>query len=170
MPTKMKHGVIKDVAFLPLEHGTGASVLRLNYTTLDFCVDYGKRLNKKNHQLGALLKFCQDDVDKVNEWAQSELSKVTNEETGEANVNGMCAHLKYSPMDGLIYVERDKDYYTDSCISTPMHADLEFNEPLEKGLVKTRMRKYNNELIKICKKAFMKNDELGEWTDVNKAP
>ena len=35
-----------------------------------------------------------------------------------------------------------------------------------------RMRHYNNELIKLCKKAFMNkdNDELGEWTDVNKVP
>ena len=31
---------------------------------------------------------------------------------------------------------------------------------------------YNNELIKLCKKAFINKDngELGEWTDVNKAP
>lgn len=128
-------------------------------------------MDKKNHQLGALLKFNQDDVDKVNEWAQSDASNVTNEGTGETRVNGMYACLEYSPMDGLKYVDRDKKYYTDSCISTPMHADLVFNEPLEKGLVRTRMRKYNNELIKLCKKAFMKtDDELGEWTDENKSP
>ena len=53
-----------------------------------------------------------------------------------------------------------------------MHADLTFAEPLEKGYVRTRMRHYNNELIKLCKKAFIKKDngELGEWTDVNKGP
>ena len=168
----MRKGIIKDDAFLPFEHDTRSSVLRMNYTTLDFCVNFGKNLDKDKHQLGALLKFCQDDVDKVNQWAQSEKSNVKNEETGEMRVNGSCAHIKYSPMDGDDYVNKDKDYYTDSCISTPMHADLEFSEPLEKNLVRIRMRKYNNELIKLCKKAYMDNDrdQLGDWIDENKKP
>ena len=166
MPSKMKKGIIRNDAFLPLEHGTGASVLRLNYTTIDFCIEYGMSLDKEKHRLGALLKFSQREVDKINEWAQSDASKIKNEETGTESVNGTCAHLIYSPMDGKDYVDPEKDYYTDSCISAPMHADLEFNEPLERGFVRIRMRQYNNQLIKLCKKAFMNegNNELGDWT------
>lgn len=171
MPSKMRGGVVRQDAFLPFEHERGSSVLRLRYTTLNYCVDYGKTLDKEKHQLGALLKFNQNDVDQVNAWAQTEASKVKNEDTGEERINGTSAQLMYTPMDGDDYVDPNKEYYTDSCISKPMHADLTFAEPMEKGYVRTRMRHYNNELIKLCKKAFMNkdNDELGEWTDVNKA-
>ena len=155
MPSKMKGGIVRQDAFLPFEHDCGSSVLRLRYTTLDFCVNYGKALDKDKHLLGALLKFSQNDVEQVNAWAQTDASKVKNEDTGEERINGTSAKLKYTPMDGDDYVD-----------------DLTFAEPMEKGYVRTRMRHYNNELIKLCKKAFMNktNDELGEWTDVNKAP
>ncbi len=46
-----------------------------------------------------------------------------------------------------------------------MHADLVFEEPLEKGFVRTKMREFGNELIKRSQKAFMEGECLGEWKD-----
>lgn len=172
MPSKMKGGVVRQDAFLPFEHDCGSSVLRFNYTTLDYCVEYGKSLDKDKHKLGALLMFNQNDVDRVNAWAQTDASIVKNETTGEERINGTSAQLIYTPMDGDNYVDPNKSYYTDSCISKPMHADLTFAEPMERGFVRIRMRHYNNELIKLCKKAFMnqRTNTIGEWQDENKAP
>lgn len=169
-PSKLRRGVIIDDVFLPFDHKTGASVLRLEYTSLDFCIDYGRKLDK-TRRLGGLLKFNQQMVDSVNQWAQTDESKVTNQTTNVESINGMSAQLVYSPMDGKDkYVDASKKWYTDSCITTPMHADLVFAEPLEKGFVKTRMRKFNHELVKLAQKAFMMEKGLSEWTMENKVP
>ena len=164
MPSKMKKGRITVDAMLPRVSNNDVSVLREKYTTLDFCVEHGKSIDSQTHKLGALLRFTQQVVDDVNEWAQTMASVVENQETHEKAISGMKAHLEYSPMiDGDNYADKTKDYYTDSPILLPMHADLIFEEPLEKGFVRTRMRVFGNELIKRSQKAIMEGDTLGEW-------
>lgn len=154
LPSKMHKGKFKDEAMLPRLSQNDVSLLREKYTTLEFCVEHGKRIDSQTHQLGALLRLSQSDVDEVNDWAQSEASIVENHETKTKAICGMRAHIVYSPMDGDEYVSLSEDYYTDSLISLPMHADMLFEEPLEKGFVRTRMRKFANELIKRCQKVL----------------
>lgn len=163
--SKMHRGKFKDDAMLPREGRNDVSVLREKYTTIDFCVEHGKSIDKKTHKLGALVRFSQKLVDEVNEWAQTKESEVVDANTKKTSVCGMKGHLEYSPMDGEDYVDKEKDYYIDSPISLPMHADLIFEEPLERGLVRIKMRKYGNELIKRSQKAYMSDDDdLGDWT------
>lgn len=162
IPGKIKKNRILPDALLPREERNDASLLRLNYTTVDFCVAHGKSLDPSN-RLGALVKFTQTMVDSVNQWATTDDAIVENNETKEKSACGISAFIEYSPMDNDQYVDRELDYYTDSPITLPMHADLLFREPLEKGLVRTRTRMYTKELINRAEKAIMDGDNLGEW-------
>lgn len=172
IPSKMHNGRFKDDAMLPRLSNNDVSLLREKYTTLGFCVEHGKSIDTQTHQLGALLRLSQRDVDEVNAWAQTEASIVEDLATKTKAVCGMKAHVEYSPMDDGHYVSKTDDFYMDSPISLPMHADMLFEEPLEKGFVRTRMRKFANELIKRCQKALMnrETDDLGDWIDGNKVP
>ena len=161
-PDKMKKTrILPDVMF-PREGCCDASLLRLDYTTLDFCIAHGKSLDA-NGRLGGLVKFTQSLVDSVNQWATTDEAIVEDAETKLKSPCGVCAHIEYSPLDNDKYVDKDKEYYTDSAISHPMHADLMFHEPLERGLVRIRMRKYANQILKLAQKAISAEGELGEW-------
>ena len=161
-PDKMKKTRILPDAMFPREGSCDASLLRLNYTTLDFCVQHGKSLDS-NSCLGGLVKFSQSLVDSVNQWATTDDSEVVDDRTKEKAPCGICAHVEYSPVDNGGYVDKNQNYYTDSPITHPMHADLMFHEPLEHGLVRIRMRKYANQLIKLAHKVIMTDGVLGEW-------
>ena len=158
----MKKTRILPDAIFPREGGCDASLLRLNYTTLEFCIAHGKTLDA-NGRLGGLVKFTQSLVDTVNLWATTDEAIVEDAETKQKSPCGVSAHIEYSPMDNEVYVDRNKDYFTDSPITHPMHADLMFHEPLERGLVRIRMRKYANQLIKLAHKAIMAEQSLGDW-------
>lgn len=165
LPTKVNKQKIHPDAVLPRESKTDASVLREKYTTIERCIEHGKSIDPQTHGLAGLLRFSQAIVDKVNEWAQTQEAEVENIETHEKEVSGVKAHLEYSPMkDTETYADKNVDYYTDSTdLQLPMHADLMYEEPLEKGFVRIKMRMYGSRLIRCSQKAFMNSEVLGEW-------
>jgi len=81
-----------------------------------------------------------------NAWAQSEASIMTYE-NNKLYKNGITAQIVYAPMNGDQYVDISQPVYTDSDISLPMHADLEYNVQNNSD-VKTRMRQYARKLAK----------------------
>lgn len=135
---------LKDEAFQPKWNERDASLLRLNYCDEDFCVAHGKGIRINGSEFIGIATICQSDVNAVNEWSDSDDSKMKYD--GERlESNGMKAHIHYAPMSDGDYVDADIDVYTESEITLPMHADLKYEKSLNDD-VKTRIRHYARKL------------------------
>lgn len=135
---------LKDEAFQPKWDERDASLLRLNYCDEEFCVAHGKNVNIKGSEFIGIATICQNDVNAVNEWSDSDESRMKYDGKSEES-NRMKAHIHYAPMNAGDYVDSNIDVYTESEIDLPMHADLKYDASLNDD-VKTRIRHYARKL------------------------
>lgn len=140
---------LKEQAFQPKWGEHDASLLRLRYSTVDFCRHHGEKLAVEGQTFVGLAFLTPIQVEKINNWAISEAS--TKKYDGEnAEVNGIEAHIEYAPMNNGKYVDRNIDVYTERDIDLPMHADLKYAKAFDDD-VKTRVRHYARQLAQIVK-------------------
>lgn len=128
---------LKREAILPAPNRKDVSLLRLNYTNIDFCIFHGKKLSNVNTSFKCLATLYRKDLKELNS-----LSDIEN-----TLWSGIKSEIIYGPMHQGHYV-LDKDVYVDDdSVELPMHADLTYNN-LNEGDVSTRMRKYASQLVK----------------------
>lgn len=128
---------LKREAMLPAPNRRDVSLLRLNYTNIDFCILHGRSLSNTNASFKCLATVHGKDLKELNNLSDSK-------DTQWAGVN---SEIIYGPMHQGHYV-LDKDVYVDDDdVELPMHADLIYYTANE-GDVSTRMRKYANQLVK----------------------
>jgi len=119
-------------ALLPPPNRNDVSLLRLNYTTIDFCAEHGKSIAKENVHYVGLVSITRNDVLSVNREQKDCVS----------------ADIVYGPMHQDKYVLDRPVYVDDPSVDLPMHADLKYNKALEAGEVRTLMRLYADKLMK----------------------
>ena len=128
---------LRREAILPAPNRRDVSLLRLNYTTIDFCIIHGKKLSNKNVSFKCLATLYGKDLKELNNLSESE----------NIQWSGIKSEIIYSPMhQGHYILDRDV-YVNDPTIELPMHADLTYNTTNEGG-VSTRMRRYASQLVK----------------------
>lgn len=128
---------LKREAVLPAPNKKDVSLLRLNYTNIDFCILHGKKLSNSSASFKCLATLYGKDLHELNEMSDIK----------ETQWAGVKTEIVYGPMHQGHYV-LDKDVYVDDdTVELPMHADLRFNTANE-GDVSTRMRRYANQLVK----------------------
>lgn len=128
---------LKREAMLPAPNRKDVSLLRLNYTNIDFCILHGRNLSSTNASFKCLATLYGKDL--------KDLNIVSNSK--DTQWAGVKSEIIYGPMHQGHYV-LDKDVYVDDDdVELPMHADLIYNTTNE-GDVSTRMRKYANQLVK----------------------
>jgi hypothetical protein len=153
---------LKREAFLPAKGHNDVSLLRLLYTDLSFCITHGENTKMNGQTFCALASITSNIVNRNNEWALSEESK-NNKNNNDDEINGVQAKIQYAPMSKGEYVSKDIDIYTDdTTIDLPMHADLVYNDNMD-GDVKTKLRKYANELVKRVKYSMNENIYNYPW-------
>jgi len=128
---------LKREAILPAPKRKDVSLLRLKYTTLDFCISHGKRLCNENATFKCLASIFLKDVNDMSNESETECCPWF----------GVKADIAYAPMHQGKYIF-DKDVFVnDEKVELPMHADLLYNTPND-GDVSTRMRKFATQLVK----------------------
>lgn len=129
--------LLKREAVLPAPNRNDVSLLRLNYTNIDFCISHGKKLSNTNASFKCLAILYGKDLKELNN-----LSDLKNTQW-----SGIKSEIRYGPMHQGHYV-LDKDVYVDDDdVELPMHADLTYNS-INEGNVSTRMRRYATQLVK----------------------
>lgn len=133
-PVHYKKKIQPDV-FMPPPDSADVSLLRLRYSTLDFCKLFSSRLKSNTSHirywgLGAFLAGC--------------VETVNNDPEIEVKATVVC-----SPMDEeLNYIrEEDIDSITTDTPGAPMHADLRYERPFVKGAIDTDHRQYAKKLL-----------------------
>lgn len=124
---------LKREALLSAKNKREVLLLRLRYTTQEFCINHGKTLQMKGNTFCCLATITKIDIEEV--------------DTGD----GVSCNLRYAPMHKGEYVGEQAVYVADPNVDLPMHADMIYNQPLEEGSVQARMRKYASQLIKRMK-------------------
>lgn len=128
-------GNIKREAFLPPNGKNDVSLFRLNYMSLDKCIEHGNGMSSSGKKFLAIASITQKDVSDNNNLEQNQK-------------NGISADIYYAPMNKGNYVDKNLDVYIDDPnIDLPAHADLKYNKNLD-GTVKTELRQYAASLAK----------------------
>jgi len=128
---------LKREAVLPAPNRRDVSLLRLNYTNIDFCIFHGKKLSNNNISFKCLATLCGKNLKELNDQSGSK----------DTQWAGIKSEIIYGPMHQGHYV-LDKDVFIDDdTVELPMHADLTYNIANE-GDVSTRLRKYASQLVK----------------------
>ena len=121
---------IKREAFLPPPDKSDVSLLRLAYTNDNFCKNHSMSLQMgNNHYCGMGTILCRN-------------VSVLNEQEKET-----IAIVKSTPLSQQLELIENQTIFT-TTPGLPMHADLIYNQPLKKGEVQTKFRKYANKLAK----------------------
>lgn len=132
-PYGFKKNKIQKEALMPPPQKTDVSLLRLRYTTKEFCVLHGRSM--QNGTFRCLATLTMQDVTDENELSKNESKEVPP----------IVSDIVYGPMhQGKYVLDRDV-YVNDPVVDLPMHADLRYNIPYPHpngGEVATRMRKY----------------------------
>lgn len=137
---------LKREAVLPAPNRRKVSLLRLNYTNIEFCVLHGQKLNRSNAKFKCLATLYGKDLKELNDLAGLK-------DSYWANIN---ADIIYGPMHQGHYV-LDRDVFVDDdTVELPMHADLTYNV-INEGDVSTRIRKYASQLVKKMEVIYMAN-------------
>lgn len=128
---------LKREAILPAPQRKDVSLLRLKYTSLDFCISHGKKLSHENATFKCLAAIYLKDITNLNNESETECCPWA----------GIKVEIAYAPMHQGQYV-LDKDVFVnDKNVELPMHADLLYNM-INEGDVSTRMRKFATQLVK----------------------
>ncbi len=128
---------LKREAVLPAPNRRDVSLLRLNYTNIEFCIFHGKKLSNNNISFKCLATLCGKDLKEINDQSGSK----------DTQWPGIKSEIIYGPMHQGHYV-LDKDVFIDDdAVELSMHADLTYNIAND-GDVSTRMRKYASQLVK----------------------
>lgn len=130
---------LKRETVLPAPNRKDVSLLRLNYTNIDFCIQHGKKLSNANATFTCLATLHRGNLKKLNGLSDSEVAWA-----------GIKSEIIYGPMHQGHYV-LDRDVFVDDDnVELPMHADLTYNKTSD-GDVSTRMRQYASQLVKMMK-------------------
>lgn len=125
---------LKREAFLPRNSTSGVSLLRLYYTTEDFCKNHSANLVFPNNEYRGLGTINIKMVRKLNK--NSDLSET--------------AYVKATPLDISLSYEKNKPVFKKDR-GLPMHADLFYEgQEFQTGTVQTKYRQYSNELAKLA--------------------
>lgn len=128
---------LKREAVLPAPNRRDVSLLRLNYTNIEFCIHHGRNLSNTNASFKCLATLYGKYLKELNNLSDSKNTQWA----------GVKSEIIYGPMHQGRYV-LDKDVYVeDDDVELPMHADLTYNT-VNEGDVSTRMRRYANQLVK----------------------
>ncbi|NDP20720.1 MAG: hypothetical protein GZ091_06540 [Paludibacter sp.] len=134
-------------ALLPPAEKCDVSILRLNYTDLNFCKRHTKALRIGACEywgLGAF-KNCH--------------TSILNAINLEINAIVIC-----SPIDEKNNYIEDISQVTTDTLGLPMHADLRYSEPIpSRGTPATKHRKYAQELLKLSGFIKDKESESDSW-------
>ena len=138
-PYGFKKNKIQKEALMPPPQKTDVSLLRLRYTTKEFCVRHGRSIRNGNSTFRCLATLTVQDVETSNELSRTSSEKVFP----------IMSNIIYGPMHKGKYVLDADVYVDDPNVELPMHADLRYNIPFPHpngGEVATRMRKYAHTL------------------------
>lgn len=147
---------LKHDSLLPPSDSNDVSMIRLKYADDNILMQHGLSIEKDDKKLWGFAHITQVIVDSVNQWAQSEASKLDN-----IGVNGIHAEIVASPMrTPSEYVEENEEVWLDDQnLYCPMHCDLKYSEKATSE-VKTRLRQYASQLVSRLK--YYIQDDNGE--------
>lgn len=129
-------------ALLPPAEKCDVSVLRLNYTNLNFC---------KKHTKALKIGIC-------NYWGLGAFKNIHLSMVNSLKDIELRADVVYSPIDEKNNYINDISQITTCNLGLPMHADLRYSEPVpQKGTPATKHRKYAQELLKLS--TFLEDKE-----------
>jgi hypothetical protein len=138
--------ILKREAFLPKNLDSGVSLLRLDFTTEDFCKNHSAALVFPNNSYKGLGTINKKMIFTIN--SNKEISE-------EAYING-------TPIDEF------NNYRKDNLIGKtdkglPMHADLYYSGQMQEGAVQTKYRQYANQLAKHAIYYEDPNPKIKNW-------
>ena len=137
---------VKREAFLPPPGKNDVSLLRKKYTTDDFCKKHGNSLQIRENTYCGLVVFVASCV------------ALTNQ------VQELQAALKATPIDENNRHIRGRTVFANEN-GLPMHADLMYEQNIEKGEVQTKFRSYANELLKFSRYFHDSHPESDFWME-----
>ena len=122
---------LKREAFLPPANRADVSLLRRKYTTDEFCKKHAKSINMKGYIYCGLATFLFSEVAKIN----------------------ALPHVKVRPKVVGSPIDENGQYITqppvfENAVGIPMHADIIYPEPVQKGKVMTEYRQFAQEMLK----------------------
>ena len=139
-------GVVKREAFLHPPGKNDVSLLRKKYATDDFCKKHGKSLQIRENTYCGLVVF------------RTACIKVINQ------LQGLQAETKATPMDENHEYIRGRAVFVNEK-GLPMHADLLYQQRIEKGEIQTKFRLYANELLKFSRYFHDSHPESDFWME-----
>lgn len=137
---------LKREAFLPPPGRNDVSVLRLKYTSADYCKKHAKSLSYKGQSYRGLATLLVDVMSKVNDVVNSVV---------KVSIVGSALNSKGEPVFG-------KRIYSNSP-GLPMHADLLYSEPVVVGRVQTEHRLIADWMAKNSNFFLDPNPEAAVW-------
>lgn len=138
-------------ALLPANGRRDVSLLRLLYTDLLFCKRHAKSIEIKNTKYWGLGAFQAKQINNLNRKSEE---------------IGITAQLVCSPLDEDGNTLNKNEIYTDTP-GLPMHSDLLYDYPVEKGQPSNPHRQYARELLKVSQYKEDTLPDLDEWTEGN---
>jgi len=148
-PIWAKKGKMHYNALLPANGGRDVSLLRLLYTNLHFCKQHAKSIKIENTKYWGLGAFQAKQIDNLNEKREE---------------IGITAQLVCSPLDDEGNAIDKNEIYVDTP-GLPIHSDLLYDYPVEKGQPSNPHRQYARELLKVSQYKEDTLPDLDEWTE-----
>lgn len=132
----IKKGKLRREALMPAPDSTDVSLLRLAYTTKEFCIEHGKSMKFSGSTFYALASIERADVKEINSLADD----------NENDFGKIRSDIIYGPIHKGEYILNKDVYVEDPDVELPMHADLRYNMT-NAGEVRTKLRKYASALV-----------------------
>ncbi|TXH31505.1 MAG: hypothetical protein E6Q96_00070 [Cyclobacteriaceae bacterium] len=131
-PLFVKKKKLTHNAFLPPPGKTEVSLLRHSYTSDDFCKQHAQSLNIKNQTYTGLATFLNQHIAIIT----------------DKNNFSVKAKILASPLNKRFELIKSKLLHK-MHPGLPMHADLVYSEPLQKGVVATEHRLFADEILRV---------------------
>lgn len=145
---------LKEIAFRPPANRNDVSVLRLSYTSANFCKKHSKSLVIGNHTYCGMALIKVKDVRRVSVEQQQKYSDGTS----------ALANVQFTPLDENNNIVKPPVFKKDKGL--PMHADIVYNfSPVKGEAIPVAVRKIARALAKQPPAKFYEDEqpEIEHW-------
>lgn len=146
-----KKNKLNIITFLPPKNTSSVSLLRLKYTTNEFCESHGRNLNAgKNTYIG--LAYITPQI----------LNKALESFYSEYEINDIAAKIEGTPINENGEYRTDLDNVFSDDLGLPMHADLIYSKAYnaEAGEVRTNIRIIAQNIVNLVSVELSNESEI----------
>jgi len=140
---------LKREAFLPPPNKNDVSLLRLKFTTYNFCKRHSKSLNITSQTYCGLACFIANQIQAI---------------IGSGNYP-FTVTVHGTPLnENMQIIPEENEVQHDDPRGLPMHADMLYSAALTKGEVQTQHRKFADELLKLAVYLHDPSPQEDKWS------